>query len=170
MPTRREILTKLGVGAASTAAMGAGGVALATHHATLEALGSSTGQAPWWLIHPLHKSETIGLGWSVSNMGPVHQGAAILELSHRTGQTARVHICTYEGKPKGLAHTALFDLILMDGGRGDKPTEETIGRVLLTLADIIAENEIRDEADLSKVTRMLTHTERVELYGPETLT
>ena len=58
----------------------------------------------------------------------------------------------------------------MDGGQGDKPTEETIGRVLLTLADIIAENEIRDEADLSKVTRMLTHLERVELYGPETLT
>ena len=124
MPTRREILTKLGVGAASTAAMGAGGVALATHHATLEALGSSTGQAPWWLIHPLHKSETIGLGWSVSNMGPVHQGAAILELSHRTGQTARVHICTYEGKPKGLANTALFDLILMDGGRGTNPPKK----------------------------------------------
>ena len=170
MPTRREILTKIGAGAASTAALGTGGLALATHNATLEALGSSAGQAPWWLVHPLHKGDTIGLGWSVSTLGPVHKGAAILELSHRTGQTARVHICTYEGKPKGLAHTALFDLILMDGGRGDKPTEETIGRVLMTLAEIIAENEIRDEADLSKVTRMLTHTERVNLYGPETLT
>ena len=86
MPTRREILTKIGVGAASTAAMGAGGVALATHTATLEALGSSAGQAPWWLIHPLQNRDSIGLGWSVSNLGPVHKGAAILELTHRMGQ------------------------------------------------------------------------------------
>ena len=47
-------------------------------------------------------------------MGAVQNGAAILELKHRSGQRARVHICTYEGQPKGLAHTALFDLILMD--------------------------------------------------------
>ena len=170
MPSRRELLTKLGAGAASTAALGAGGVAFATHQATLEALGSSTGKAPWWLIEPLEKNAAIGLGWSVATMGAVQNGAAILELKHCSGQRARVHICTYEGQPKGLAHTALFELILMDGGQGDKPTEESIGRFLLTLADIMAENEIRDEADLSRVTRMLTHTERVELYGPETLT
>jgi len=170
MPTRRELLQKLGVGAASTAALGAGGVALATHQATLEAFVSPSGKAPWWLLHPLKSGDDLGLGWKLGNLGPVERGASILELKHSSGVQARVHICTYESKPKGLAHTALFDLILMDGGRGNKPTEESIGRVLLTLAEQMSENEIQDRADLSRVKRMLSHTERVELFGAETLT
>jgi hypothetical protein len=170
MPTRRELIKKISAGAVSTAALGAGGVAIATHHATLEAFARPSGQAPWWLLHPLKSGNEVGLGWKLGSLGPVERGASILELEHSSGAQARVHICTYENKPKGLAHTALFDIILMDGGRGDKPTEESVGRVLLTLAEHMSKNEIRDLADLSKVKRMLTHTERVDIYGAETLT
>ena len=82
----------------------------------------------------------------------------------------KIHICIYEGKPKGMAHTELFDLVLMDGGQGNKPTEETVGRVLLSLAEKMSENELDDDADLARVERMLTHGERVEVYGSESLT
>ena len=171
MTTRRELLRHLGAGAASASALGAGKTALATHHATLQAFARPSRAAPWWLFKPLQQGSRVGLGWRIQDLGAVERGAAILELSHdKAGVTARVHICTYEDQPRGLAHTELFDLILMDGGQGDKPTEESIGRVLLTLADIIRENELGEEADLDRVNRMLSHSERVAIYGPETLT
>ena len=169
MPTRREILTKIGVGRLPPPLWELEESPWPLILPPSKRWGAVRVKPPWWLIHPLQNRDSISLGWSVSNLGPVHKGAAILELTHRMGQSARaIHICTYEGKPKGLAHTALFDLILMDGGQGDKPTEETIGRVTLTLADIIAENEIRDEADLSKVTRMLTHRARRTIWTGDT--
>jgi hypothetical protein len=170
MATRRELLRKIGVGVASTAALGAGTSAMIVHKATLEAFARPSKSAPWWLLQPLVQGDAIGLGWSLGSLGPVERGASVLELRHSTGQTARVHICTYEGKPKGLAHTELFDLVLMDGGQGNKPTEETVGRVLLSLAEKMSENELDEEADLTRVGRMLTHGERVDVYGSESLT
>ena len=169
MPTRREVLKNLGAGAMATATLGAGKPALATHEATLRAFAQSA-PSPWWLLAPLKNGQTIGLGWHVKGLGRIDRGAAVLELEHDSGRHERVHICTHEGVPKGLAHSALFDLILMDGGQGDKPTEETIGRVLLTLAEIIRENELGDDADIDRVTRMLSHHERVSIYGADTLT
>ncbi len=173
MPSRRDLLKNIGIGAAAVAA-GAGSVqaAKAAHKATLEAFasGGSTKGSPWWLIAPLQPGSHVGRGWAVASLSRVERGAAVLELRHRDGQSARLHVCGHDGRPKGLAHSALFDLVLMDGGRGDRRTPEGLGRALLGVADRIRKNEMVDGADLDSVARMLPHEQRVELFGAETLT
>jgi hypothetical protein len=173
MQTRRDFLSKLGIGAAAAAA-GAGSIkaADAIHRDTLRAFAEGGGAAhePWWLVSPLQPGTSVGKGWHVASLSKVERGAAVLELAHRDGQLARLHVCAHAGKPRGMAHTALFDLILMDGGQGDQPTPEGLGRALVGVANRIRRNEVIGEDDLKSVSRMLTHTERVELYGPETLT
>jgi hypothetical protein len=68
-----------------------------------------------------------------------------------------------------LAHSELFDLVLMDGGQGDRATAEDLGRVLLGLAERVRRNELRLDGDLDALSRTLPHEERVLLYGPENL-
>jgi hypothetical protein len=60
----------------------------------------------------------------------------------------------------------------MDGGDGDKRTDESLGRVIRTLAKRIARNELGavDKQTLHDMARMLTHKERLLLFGPENLT
>ena len=59
----------------------------------------------------------------------------------------------------------------MDGGDGDKRTDENLGRVIRTMAKRIAKNELGaiDSSTLDSMARMLTHNERLALYGPEKL-
>jgi hypothetical protein len=172
MHSRRDLLKNIGIGAAAVAATaGTVKAAEAAHKATLEAFasGGSTKGSPWWLIAPLRPGSQVGQGWAVAGLSRVERGAAVLELQHRDGQVARLHVCGHEGRPKGLAHSVLFDLVLMDGGRGDRRTPEGLGRALLGVADRIRKNEMVDGADLDSVARMLPHDERVELFGAETL-
>lgn len=83
---------------------------------------------------------------------------------------ARVHLCHHQGDPKGLAHSDLIDLVLMDGGRGDRATDESLGRVLMGLAAHIRDNELSADGDLGALARMQPHSDRVLDYGPENLT
>ena len=55
----------------------------------------------------------------------------------------------------------------MDGGQGDRPTDEGLGRALINLASRVKQNELRS-ADL-RVRGLLSHLERVERFGPEAL-
>ena len=173
MQSRRHLLKNLGIGAAAAAA-GAGTVkvAQAAHAGTLEAFasGGATRVAPWWLLAPLGKGSAVGRGWVVESLSPVERGAAVLQLAHHGGEIARVHVCAHSGAPRGLASTVLFDLVLMDGGQGDLRTPEGLGRALLGVAARIRRNEVLGESDLDSVARMLTHGERKELFGPESLT
>ena len=173
MESRRGLLQKLGVGAA-VAATGAGvsRAARAEHRRQLQAFaaGGTTTAAPWWLLQPLREGARLSDGWVVAGLSPVERGAAVLELQHASGDVARVHLCAHGGRPKGVAHTRLFDLVLMDGGQGDRPTNPRLGRTLMGLARRIRRNEVAQGGDLDSVSRMLTHAERVALYGPETLT
>jgi hypothetical protein len=173
MQSRRNLLKNIGMGAAAAAA-GAGTVkvAQAAHMGTMEAFasGGSTRSAPWWLVSPLRQGSAVGKGWTVQSLSSVERGAAVLELAHHDGELARVHFCAHAGAPKGLASTVLFDLVLMDGGQGDAPTPEGLGRALMGVASRVRRNELVGETDLKSVSRMLTHAERVELYGPESLT
>jgi len=91
-----------------------------------------------------------------------------LGLRHADGRHAQVHLCARDGRPRGLAHTALFDLVLMDGGQGDRPTDEGLGRALLTVASRVRSNELQT-AD-RRVAGLLSHVERVERFGAATLT
>jgi len=59
----------------------------------------------------------------------------------------------------------------MDGGDGQRPTTESLARVVTGIAKRIAKNELGtvDGATLDAMARMLTHEERKAFYGPENL-
>jgi len=141
--------------------------------ATLSQPGSELslpdGPEPWWLLHPLQRGDSLPRGWRVGALSRVERGASVLELVRNETETVRVHLCFRVGEPKGLAYTQMFDLLLMDGGNGQQPTEEGLARVLKDIARRIATNELRSEGDLKPLARMMSHDERVEAYGPETL-
>jgi hypothetical protein len=128
------------------------------------------GPEPWWLIFPLEQGSSLPRSWRVGTLSRVERGASILELVHASGERARVHICFRKGEAMGLAHSEMFDLLLMDGGNGDRSTEEGLARVLQDIARRIRTNELRQDANLRPLARMQTHDERVGAYGPETLT
>lgn len=171
MKSRRNLLKMMGMTAAATAVpVSAAASDLTQRRAVVAALTEDGNSgAPWWLLSPLQQGSSIGLGWRVSALSTVDRGAAVLALFHRDGREARVHLCAHHGTPRGLAHSALFDLILMDGGQGDRDTPEDLGRALVNLAARVRGNEISDKADLRPLAHMMTHAERVALYGAETL-
>lgn len=172
MNTRRELLRKLGISVAVTATpVGAALVARpALRQQVFDAMFPLDG-APGWM-RPALCADTggeLGLGWAVQSLSAIDRGAMVLSLSHADGRTARVHLCTHDGQPRGLAHTELLDFILMDGGQGDLPTEEDLGRVLLSLADRLGQQELEGLSDLFDLASLQTHDERMAQYGPETL-
>jgi len=166
MTSRRDLLKKLGLG------MTAVSVGTVTAHGeTLSAFvsGNSIDEAPWWLLAPLKLGSNVGKGWVISALKPVVDGASVLTLKHFDGVVYNVHICGHIGHTKGLAHTTLLDLVLMDGGQGDKRTNEALGRVLFGIAKRIHHNELETQAELDDIARLQTHDERVGRYGPENL-
>ena len=166
MATRRQLIQGLGIGMLA----GTAPTAALAKDAPRRRATWTTDRPPWWLLAPLAAGSSVGRGWSLDALSPVRDGAAVLSLSHRDGRLARLHICAHDGRPRGLAHTALFDLVLMDGGQGDRPTDESLGRVLLTLAHHLRRNELRsDDQQVASVGGLLSHDQRVALYGPEQL-
>jgi len=173
MQSRRDMLKKLGLTVAGAAV--ATGATLATKEAQAASLRAfaegGSGAAPWPLLTPVAPGKPAGRGWTATHLSAVRDGASILTLTHNTGATARVHICARRGPATGVARTNLLDLVLMDGGDGDKATEEGLGRVIRTMAKRVARNELGaiDNQTLDNMARMLTHNERLALYGPENL-
>ena len=163
MASRRDLLKQLGMG--MTALTVTGTAAIKGPAFTAFAEEQSLAAAPWWLLAPLTTSTAVGKGWYIRTLGEITEGASILTLEHCDGDSKNVHICVHDGEPKGLAHTEFLDLILMDGGRGDKPTNENLGRVLLGIANRIRQNELVAQAEFGELARLQTHQERVEHYG-----
>ncbi len=174
MDSRRSVLKKILVGTAAAAVPATGAAAT---RAVAQTLGTSGGEqgvipdgpAPWWLVAPVGVGTPLGLGWYVHHLGPVERGAAVLTLRHTSGRDARVHLCGHRGQPQGMAHTALIDLVLMDGGSGSMRTDEKLGRVILGLAQRVRANETSPTGDLKPVARMMTHADRVEAFGADAL-
>jgi len=173
MQSRRDILKKIGTGVAGAAVVG--GAAVSTRRAQAASLrafaAGGSSEAPWALLSPLSPGKSAGKGWTATDLTRVQEGASILTLTHRDQGTARVHICARHGSGSGVAHSHLLDLVLMDGGDGDKRTDEGLGRVIRGLAKRVASNELGavNKETLEGMARMLTHSERVALYGPEKL-
>ena len=71
----------------------------------------------------------------------------------------------------GITHSHLLDFVLMDGGNGDKRTQENLGRIIVGIAQRVSKNELGvvDADTIDAMSRMLTHEERMALYGPENL-
>jgi hypothetical protein len=126
--------------------------------------------APWWLLAPLQPLERLENRWVLDSLSTIKDGASVLKLS-RGSETVRIHICLHDDAPRGPAYSELFDLIVMDHGRGVRPVPEDLSPTLLLLSDIIRENEWNDVPDrqLDGINRMMTHAERVRAFGPSHL-
>lgn len=164
MNSRRDLLKTAGLGAAALALTGV------SQRESITALAKGRdASAPWWLMAPLSAGSSIGGGWSLAALSPIQAGASILTLTHREGRQARVHLCARRAAPRGVAHTELLDLLLMDGRQGSGATEEGLGRALRSLAGRIRRNELATGIELSELARLQPHDDRVAQYGAEAL-
>ena len=116
--------------------------------------------AVWPLFDPLGAGSAVGLGWYLAALSDVRRGAMVLTLQHEGGRQAHVHLCRRGHAPRGIAHSAELDLVLMNDGDGEARTDESLGRVIKTLARLIAKNERRVPEGL------LAHGQRLSAHGP----
>ena len=121
-----------------------------------------TGPPPWELVAPLSAGAALGHGWQVAELSPVQDGSCVLTLQNERGRTHRIHLCRNAGTPAGLVHTAEVDLLVMNGGSGELPTDEGLAQAVATVAHAVARNE--SAARVAEV-GLLAHAERVERYG-----
>ena len=156
MPSRRQLVSALGFGAATLAIRPAWALEASPEHAS---------PAPWWLIAPFNRGTVLKNGWVIDDLAPIHSGASVLSMSGNG--RLRIHICLHDGSPKGFAHSDMFDLIVMDHGQGVKSVPEHLAPTLLLLADRIRDNEAVevDENQLGGISRLMTHSERVRAFG-----
>jgi hypothetical protein len=102
-------------------------------------------------------------------MSPVERGAVVLSLAHADGRVARVHLCQRAGATRGIAHSQHLDFVLMNGQRGEGPSEEALGLVILSIAKRVERNERLARRTLQGMARLMPHAERVRRFGAETL-
>lgn len=152
MKDRRDFLRLAAFGGV---AAGLPGVARA---ASPEVSAVPDGEGPWWLVAPLRAGGEVGLGWHLQRVWPAVDGAITVNLVHLDGRAARVDLSLRDGAPRGPAATDLIDFIVMDGGDGDAPMDESLGRAVRRLAALVADNE---GAHLDSLTWLDPHTERV---------
>lgn len=164
--TRRDVLA--GFAGATVGASLLGAAASTPAYARRSAPPVPASGDDWALLAPARAGFELGCGWRADRLER-GQGALTLTLDHPDRGEARVAICYHQGAPRGLAHTELLDLILMDGGDGDRPTEESVGVVLMKLAQVIGENEVGGAIPGAKLASLLTHDERVKRFGPDVL-
>ena len=170
MSTRRQLLKRLG---ASAAVCSTGAFAVAQVSQFVEE--RTNPNPPWWLFSLKSEGKNLGRGWHLDSLSSVNRGASVLSLKKENGEQARVHICAHNGNPKGLTHTAFLDFILMDGGKGNQPTDEDLGCALIGLTRRVLIRELQmDTANLHYAQKALshlqTHQDRLILYKEEGLT
>ena len=161
MEDRRDFLRLAVFGLATTAVSGAAQAATPSSPTTSAPAGVASdvsSDAPWWLVHPLRAGSELGLGWRVARLFPAVQGAVTLNLLHDDGRAARIDLSLREGAAKGPAASHYVDFIVMDGGNGSAPMDESLGRAVRRLAAIVAENE---GAHLDRLAWLDPHAERV---------
>lgn len=157
-------LSSVGKGAADASADVLGETSAVSGGDKFDAPISATTTAappPWHLLLPLRAGTTLTSEWSVVDLSGIVGGACVLTLGNRHGREHRVHICRNGGTPQGLVYTEKFDLVVMNGGRGDLPTEEDLGHAVAAVAHAIAANEVRDV----EIAGLLPQTEREERFG-----
>ena len=108
---------------------------------TTESQSKVSSPAPWELLQPLRQGSSLAEGWTVQELSDIADGSCVLTLENERGRSHRVHICRNDGSPEGLVFTDRLDLVVMNGGRGDLPTEESFGRAVAEVAHVLATNE-----------------------------
>jgi hypothetical protein len=124
-------------------------------------LATQQAPAPWEILQPLTVGSTVVGGWKLAGLtGAVH-GSCVVTLENERGRQNRVHICRNDGKPNGIVFTDRFDLVAMNGGKGDLPTEESFARAIAELSHVLAANEDRSTV----VASLVPHAERLSTCG-----
>lgn len=119
---------------------------------------------PWQLVQPLQAGSAVSQGWSLSELSGVVDGTCVVTLRNANGREHRVHVCRNDGSPQGLVYTRKFDLVVMNGGQGDLPTEEGLAQAVAELAHVVAANE-NDRQQAPLLTALMPHAERVRLFS-----
>ena len=115
--------------------------------------------APWELLAPLTAGAALGHGWQVAALSGVEAGSCVLTLQHASGRTQRVHVCRHDGRPAGVVYTDTLDLLVMNDGAGETPTDEGLAQAVATVAHAVARNAGAAPAEL------LAHAERLERFA-----
>jgi hypothetical protein len=118
---------------------------------------------PWALMSPLAAGSVLAHGWRLADLGPVRDGACVVTLQNERGRSRRLHLCRNDGTPQGLVYTRRTDLVVMNEGHGDLPTEERLAQAVAALAHVVAANEGTVAGGL--FTDLLPHTERVQRFA-----
>jgi hypothetical protein len=182
MLSRRELIGKAAVGAA--AAMAVGGV-VGTAVAATRPLRDSTDEpagdreepqadaqsadaapAPWALVAPFGAGSEVAYGWRLVDLTAVRDGSAVATLENARGRSHRVHLCGNDGAPQGIVYTRRVDLVVMNQGYGDLPTEEHFGQAVAKLAHAVAANEGKVADDV--LAALLPHAERLRRFAAVT--
>jgi hypothetical protein len=95
-------------------------------------------------------------------LGEIVHGSSVITLENDEGRTQRLHMCRNDGDPQGLVYTDRFDLVVMNGGRGDLPTDENFGQAVAAIAHVIAGNEAKHPELMGK---LLPQSARVEQFA-----
>jgi len=120
--------------------------------------------APWELLAPLTAGAALGHGWQVAALSGVEAGSCVLTLQHASGRTQRVHVCRHDGRPAGVVYTDTLDLLVMNGGAGEMPTEEGLAQAVAAVAHAVAANEAAEPV-VQLGSALLPQSERVARYG-----
>jgi len=128
------------------------------------ALSPTSAPPPWELLRPLRAGSPVGHGWRVAALSGVQDGVCVLTLRNARGRTHRVHLCRNDGRPRGLVYTKRLDMVVMNGGRGDLPTDEGLAQAVAKVAHVLAANEgPRQHGRM--VDALLPHAQRLRLYA-----
>lgn len=128
------------------------------------ALAPPSAPPPWELLRPLRMGAVAACGWRVAGLSEVVDGVCVLTLRNARGRAHRVHLCRNAGRPQGLVYTKRLDLVVMNGGRGDLPTDEGFAQAVAVVAHVLAANERRRQ-HAPVMAGLLPHTERLRLYA-----
>jgi len=118
---------------------------------------------PWDLLSPLGAGSVVAHGWRLVDLGPVEDGSCVVTLQNRRGRSHRVHLCRNDGNPQGIVYTRRVDLVVMNEGYGDLPTEERLAQAVAEVAHVIAANEatVPDRC----LAELLPHAERLRRFA-----
>ena len=118
---------------------------------------------PWELLRPLALGSMVAHGWRVAELSGIEAGSCVLTLQNGRGRMHRVHLCGNDGRPQGIVYTRKFDLVVMNGGQGDLPTEEGLAQAVAEVAHVVAANEGSGQQQLAAA--LMPHAERVRVFA-----
>jgi hypothetical protein len=129
---------------------------------TVESVAVSS-PPPWDLVSPLVAGSALAHGWRLADLGPVQNGSCVATLKNARGRAHRIHLCGNDGTPQGIVYTRRVDLVVMNEGYGDLPTEERFAQAVAELAHVVAANERTAPAEM--FAELLPHRERVQRFA-----